>query len=78
MAQAPARIGNVTEVTGNEVHVQVEYGLPGRGAAIYANVIAIRSVIFVDDFFRHIHGRYEGSPFLRIRFEPCRNMPPRY
>ena len=54
--------------------MQVEDGLTGRGAAIDTDIIAIRSVILLNDCLRGIHGADKGIPLLSTSLEPRRNM----
>jgi hypothetical protein len=44
-----AGLGDVAEISGDEVKMHVEDGLSGGGTRIDANVITIRCVSFIDD-----------------------------
>lgn len=78
MAHAAARIGNVAEETGDELHMQVENSLSCHGAAIDADVIAIRSVTLFNNCLRRIHSADEVILLLSTSLEPRGNMASRY
>ncbi len=78
VAHAASRIRGVARETGDEVHGHVEYGLPGSGSAIDADVIAIGSVMFFDDRFGCINRAEKRNPFVTASIKPTANMSSTY
>jgi hypothetical protein len=58
------------------MNMQVEYGLPGRGADIDANVISVRPMTLVDDGFCRVDHCHKGALFRFGSVEPIRDMSP--
>jgi hypothetical protein len=56
------------------VNVEVKDRLTGRRAAVDANVVAIGSMVLLDDRFGAVYRGHECSPLLSRSVEPGRHV----
>jgi len=76
MPDATARIFDVAVVARDQMNVKMKDCLAGRGAAVDADVVAVR---IVGLFYLALCERKcigEGVPLVRGRFEPSRHVTP--
>lgn len=65
-----ARVGHVARIPRNQVDMEVEDRLPGRWAAIDADIVAIGPVVLLDDHFDRVQRFEERGAFFGTGFEP--------
>jgi len=70
-------IADIALEAGNQMDMKVKYRLTGGGTAVDADVIAIGSIMLLDDPFGLMDGRDEGHLLGGRGLEPCRNVPSR-
>ena len=68
---------NVPFVAGNDVNMDMEDTLPGRGSHIDADVVAIRIKLLVKVCFFLFDKGHAGSHFFRRQIEKAGDMPTR-
>ena len=57
------------------MNVEMPNGLAGGDADIEADVVAVRSVVLLNDLFGLLDREREGDPFVRGGGEPIGDMP---
>ena len=75
MPHAPLGIFNVPFVAGDDVNMDMENALPGRGSDIDADIVAIRIEFLVNEFFFLFNEAHAGSHFFRRQVEKAGYMP---
>ena len=78
MTHAAARIFHVTHAPWNDVQVQVRDGLPGRRAAIDAEIEAVGLVPVLDELAHRRNGTEQGRALFLSRVEPGGYVPIRH
>ena len=74
--ERPVEMGHVTGVAGGQVNMEMPDGLADGDADIEADVVAVRSVVLLDDLLGLLDREREGDPFVRGGGEPIGDMPP--
>jgi len=77
MANTAPGIADIPLEAGNHMDMEVENRLAGGGAAVDADVVAIGSIMLLDDPFGLMDGRDEGHLLRGRGLEPGRNVPSR-
>ncbi len=78
MTHAAARIFHVTRASRNDMQVQVRDGLPGRRAAIDAEIEAVGSEPVLDELAHRRNGTEQSRALFLSRVEPGGNVPMRH
>ena len=78
MTHAAARIFHVTRASRNDMQVQVRDGLPGRRAAIDAEIEAVGSEPVLDELAHRRNGTEQGRAFFVGCIEPGGYVPIRH
>jgi hypothetical protein len=76
MADATARIFDVAVVARDQMNVEMKDCLAGRGAAVDADVVAVRIVSLFYLALCDDKRVAQGVPLVRGRFEPSRHVTP--